>query len=40
MFLVLNQLKNLAKLANKNKIKTFNGFLEEKNLKKLKKMQT
>ena len=29
--------KNLAKLANKNKIKTFNGFLEEKNLKKLKK---
>jgi len=29
--------KNLAKLANKNKIKTFNGFLELKNLKKLKK---
>jgi nucleoside-diphosphate-sugar epimerase len=29
--------KNLAKLANKNKIKTFNGFLENKNLKKLKK---
>ncbi len=29
--------KNLAKLANKNKIKTFNGFLEEKNLKKFKK---
>ena len=29
--------KNLAKLANKNKIKTFNGFLEEKNLKKIKK---
>ena len=28
---------NLAKLANKNKIKTFNGFLEKKNLKKLKK---
>ena len=28
--------KNLAKLANKNKIKTFNGFLEEKNLKKIK----
>ena len=28
--------KNLAKLANKNKIKTFNGFLEKKNLKKLK----
>ena len=29
--------KNLAKLANKNKIKTFNGFLEIKNMKKLKK---
>ncbi len=29
--------KNLAKTANKNKIKTFNGFLEEKNLKKIKK---
>ena len=29
--------KNLAKLANKNKIKTFNGFLEKKNLKKIKK---
>jgi len=29
--------KNLAKLANKNKIKTFNGFLEEKNIKKIKK---
>jgi hypothetical protein len=28
--------KNLAKLANKNKIKTFNGFLERKNLKKIK----
>ena len=28
--------KNLAKLANKNKIKTFNGFLELKNLKKIK----
>ena len=28
---------NLAKLANKNKIKTFNGFLEKKNLKKIKK---
>jgi len=28
--------KNLAKLANKNKIKTFNGFLEIKNLKKIK----
>ena len=30
--------KNLAKLANKNKIKTFNGFLEKKNLKKIKKI--
>ncbi len=29
--------KNLAKLANKNKIKTYNGFLERKNLKKIKK---
>ncbi len=29
--------KNLAKIANKNKIKTFNGFLESKNLKKIKK---
>ena len=29
--------KNLAKLANKNKIKTFNGFFESKNLKKIKK---
>ena len=29
--------KNLAKLANKNKIKTFNGFLERNNLKKIKK---
>ncbi len=29
--------KNLAKLANKRKIKTFNGFLEKKNLKKIKK---
>ena len=29
--------KNLAKLANKNKIKTFNGFLEKKSLKKIKK---
>jgi nucleoside-diphosphate-sugar epimerase len=28
--------KNLAKLANKNKIKTFNGFFESKNLKKIK----
>jgi len=29
--------KNLAKLANKNKIKTFNGFLTKKNMKKIKK---
>ena len=29
--------KNLAKLANKNKIKTFNGFFEKNNLKKIKK---
>ena len=29
--------KNLAKLANKNKIKTFNGFLEKQNIKKIKK---
>jgi nucleoside-diphosphate-sugar epimerase/dTDP-4-dehydrorhamnose 3,5-epimerase-like enzyme len=29
--------KNLAQQANKNKIKTFNGFLEKKNLKKIKK---
>ena len=29
--------KNLAKLANKNKKKTFNGFLEKRNLKKIKK---
>ena len=29
--------KNLANLANKNKIKTFNGFLIKKNLKKIKK---
>ena len=29
--------KNLAKLANKNKINTFNGFLEKKILKKIKK---
>ena len=29
--------KNLAKIANKNKIKTFNGFLNKKNLKKIKK---
>ena len=29
--------KNLAKLANQNKIKTFNGFLDKKNIKKIKK---
>ncbi|WP_440923012.1 NAD-dependent epimerase/dehydratase family protein [Candidatus Pelagibacter sp.] len=29
--------KNLSKLANENNIKTFNGFLEKKNLKKIKK---
>ena len=29
--------KNLAKLANNNKIKTFNGFLYKKNIKKIKK---
>ena len=29
--------KNLAKVANKNKIKTFNGFLNKKNIKKIKK---
>jgi nucleoside-diphosphate-sugar epimerase len=29
--------KNLAKLANKNKIRTFNGFLEKKNMNKIKK---
>jgi len=29
--------KNLAKLANKKKIRTFNGFLDKKNLKKIKK---
>ena len=29
--------KNLAKLANKNKLKTFNGFLNKENLKKIKK---
>jgi len=29
--------KNLAKLANKNKIKTFHGFLTQKNVKKIKK---
>ena len=28
--------KNLAKIANKNKIKTFNGFLNKKNVKKIK----
>ena len=31
--------KNIAKLANKNKIKTYNGFLNKKNIKKIKKMQ-
>ena len=29
--------KNLAKIANKKKIKTFNGFLNKKNLRKIKK---
>jgi len=29
--------KNLAKLANKNKIKTYNGFLEKRNLDKIKR---
>ena len=29
--------KNLAKLANKNNIKTYNGFLDEKSIKKIKK---
>ena len=29
--------KNLSKLANKNGIKTFNGFLDKKNIKKIKK---
>ena len=29
--------KNLAKLANKEKIKTYNGFLDQKSLKKIKK---
>ncbi len=29
--------KNLAKLANKKKIKTFNGFLNKKNIKKIKR---
>ena len=36
-FLGIEPAKNLAKLANKNKIKTFNGFLEKKNIKKIKK---
>ena len=36
-FLGIEPAKNLARLANKNKIKTFNGFLEKKNLKKIKK---
>jgi len=36
-FLGVEPAKNLAKLANKNKIKTFNGFLEKKNLKNIKK---
>ena len=36
-FLGIEPAKNLAKLANKNKIKTFNGFFESKNLKKIKK---
>ena len=35
--ILLEPAKNLAKLANKNKIKTYNGFLERKNLKKIKK---
>ena len=34
MFLGIEPAKNLAKLANKNKIKTFNGFLEKKKFKK------
>ena len=34
MYLGVEPAKNLAKLANKNKIKTFNGFLDKKNLKK------
>ena len=33
-FLGVEPAKNLAKLANREKIKTFNGFLELKNLKK------
>ena len=36
-FLGIEPAKNLAKLANKNKIKTFNGFLNKKNIKKIKK---
>ena len=36
-FLGIEPAKNLAKLANKNKIKTFNGFLEKKNIKNIKK---
>ena len=36
-FLGIEPAKNLAKIANKNKIKTFNGFLENKNLKNIKK---
>ena len=35
--MVVEPAKNLAKLANKKKIKTFNGFLDKKNLKKIKK---
>ena len=29
--------KNLSKLANKEKIKTYNGFLDKRSLKKIKK---
>ena len=36
-FLGVEPAKNLAKLANKNKIKTFNCFLNKKNLKNIKK---
>ena len=36
-FLGIEPAKNLAKLANKNKIKTFNGFLDMKNIKNIKK---
>ena len=35
-FLGIEPAKNLAKLANKNKVKTFNGFLNKINLKKIK----